>query len=84
MKPVLIYTSAWCGYSMRAKELLESKNVAYEEVVCDGKPELRAELTEKTGSSSVPQIWIGDEYIGGCDDLFALERAGELDAKLSA
>ena len=82
MTHVLVYSSDYCPYCIRAKQLLERKNVAFEEVRVDGKPQLRAEMAQKAGRTSVPQIWIGAEHIGGCDDLFALERAGKLDALL--
>lgn len=84
MQAVLIYTTAWCPYCIRAKALLDKKGVAYEEVGVDGQPDLRAEMTRKAGRTSVPQIWIGSTHVGGCDDLYALERAGKLDALLSA
>ncbi|MED5611544.1 MULTISPECIES: glutaredoxin 3 [Pseudomonas] len=84
MQAVLIYTTAWCPYCIRAKALLDSKGVAYEEIGVDGKPDLRAEMSRKAGRTSVPQIWIGSTHVGGCDDLYALERAGKLDALLSA
>lgn len=64
--------------------LLKNKGVGFEEIKVDGKPQLRAEMTKKAGRTSVPQIWIGDTHVGGCDDLFALERAGKLDALLKA
>jgi glutaredoxin 3 len=64
--------------------LLQSKGVAFEEIKVDGKPQLRAEMTQKARRTSVPQIWIGDTHVGGCDDLYALERAGKLDALLKA
>lgn len=82
MQPVLIYTSAWCPYCIRAKSLLSEKGVAFEEISVDGKPDLRAEMARKAGRTSVPQIWIGERHVGGCDDLVALERAGKLDALL--
>ena len=82
MSQVVVYSSDYCPYCMRAKQLLQSKKVAFEEIKVDGKPAVRAEMTRKAGRSSVPQIWIGDEHIGGCDDLYALERAGKLDALL--
>ena len=69
---------------MRAKALLRKKEVAFNEIVVDGRADLRAEMTALAGRSSVPQIWINGEHIGGCDDLHALERAGELDALLMA
>ena len=83
MKPVLIYTSAICGYCMRAKQLLQRKGVAFDEIRVDGKPDVRAEMVRKAGKTSVPQIWIGSTHVGGCDDLHALERAGKLDALLA-
>lgn len=84
MPNVVIYTTAWCPYCLRAKALLDSKNVAYEEIPVDGNPTLRAEMANKAGRTSVPQIWIGERHIGGCDDLVALERAGRLDPLLQA
>ncbi|MHA3886001.1 glutaredoxin 3 [Stutzerimonas degradans] len=84
MPNVVIYTTAWCPYCLRAKALLNSKNVAYEEISVDGNPTLRAEMASKAGRTSVPQIWIGERHIGGCDDLVALERAGRLDPLLQA
>lgn len=84
MPNVVIYTTAWCPYCLRAKALLDSKNVAYEEIPVDGSPTLRAEMASKAGRTSVPQIWIGERHIGGCDDLVALERAGRLDPLLQA
>ena len=82
MSPVVIYSSDWCPYCIRAKQLLGNKGVAFEEICVDGKPAVRAEMTRKAGRTSVPQIWIGDTHVGGCDDLFSLERAGKLDALL--
>lgn len=84
MKPVVIYSSDWCPYCTRAKQLLAKKGVAFEEIKVDGKPDVRAEMTRKARQTSVPQIWIGDTHVGGCDDLHALERAGKLDALLKA
>jgi len=84
MSEVIVYSSDYCPYCSRAKHLLASKGVAFEEIKVDGKPQLRAEMTKKAGRTSVPQIWIGAKHIGGCDDLYALERAGKLDALLKA
>jgi glutaredoxin 3 len=84
MPEVIVYSSDYCPYCSRAKQLLSSKKVAFDEIVVDGKPQLRAEMTKKAGRTSVPQIWIGAVHVGGCDDLFALERAGKLDALLAA
>ncbi|MBC3365169.1 glutaredoxin 3 [Pseudomonas sp. SWRI154] len=84
MPHVVVYSSDYCPYCSRAKMLLKNKGVEFEEIKVDGKPQLRAEMTKKAGRTSVPQIWIGDTHVGGCDDLFALERAGKLDALLKA
>ncbi|MBZ9784911.1 glutaredoxin 3 [Pseudomonas sp. REP124] len=84
MSHVVIYSSDYCGYCSRAKFLLENKGVAFEEIKVDGKPQVRAAMAQKAGRTSVPQIWIGERHIGGCDDLFALERSGKLDALLKA
>lgn len=84
MPAVVIYSSDWCPYCMRAKQLLAHKGVNFDEIKVDGQPELRAEMTRKAQRTSVPQIWIGDSHVGGCDDLYALERAGKLDALLEA
>ncbi|MFB1010630.1 MAG: glutaredoxin 3 [Thiopseudomonas sp.] len=83
MKNVIIYSSDWCPYCTRAKQLLQSKGVAFEEIRVDGKPDVRAAMAQKAGRTSVPQIWIGEQHVGGCDDLFALERDGKLDAWLA-
>lgn len=83
MNSVVIYCSQWCPYCTRAKQLLDSKGVAYEEISVDGKPDVRAAMAQKAGRTSVPQIWIGEHHVGGCDDLFALERGGKLDALLA-
>ncbi|WP_268799114.1 glutaredoxin 3 [Pseudomonas huanghezhanensis] len=84
MPEVIVYSSDYCPYCSRAKQLLNSKKVAFDEIVVDGKPGLRSEMIKKAGRTSVPQIWIGSVHVGGCDDLFALERAGKLDALLTA
>ncbi|MNF75432.1 glutaredoxin 3 [Pseudomonas borbori] len=84
MPAVVIYSSDWCPYCMRAKQLLAHKGVNFDEIKVDGQPELRAEMTRKAQRTSVPQIWIGGSHVGGCDDLYALERAGKLDALLEA
>lgn len=84
MTDVVVYSSDYCPYCSRAKSLLGSKGVGFQEIKVDGKPQVRAEMTRKAGRTSVPQIWIGSVHVGGCDDLFALERAGKLDKLLSA
>jgi len=80
---VLIYSSDFCPYCIRAKALLTQKHLAFNEIRVDGKPELRAQMMQKSGKHTVPQIWIGEQHIGGCDDLYALERSGQLDRLLS-
>ncbi len=82
MANVTIYTTMLCPYCHMAKRLLQSKGVAFEEIDVTFKPGLRAEMAEKAGRRTVPQIWIGEQHVGGCDELQALDRAGELDALL--
>jgi glutaredoxin 3 len=82
MPKVTIYTTELCGYCHRAKRLLNQKAVDFEEIDTTGRPDLRDDLIERTGMTTVPQIWIGERHIGGSDDLYALERSGELDALL--
>ena len=84
MSNVVVYSSDYCPYCSRAKHLLTSKGVAFEEIKVDGEPQVRAAMVRKAGRTSVPQIWIGERHIGGCDELYALERAGKLDALLKA
>ncbi len=83
MQKVVIYSSDWCPFCMRAKQLLARKGVTFKEIRVDGQPDLRAEMTRKAGRTSVPQIWIGSTHVGGCDDLYDLERAGKLDKLLA-
>lgn len=83
MSKVVIYTAGLCPYCHRAKELLRAKGVAFEEVDLTGRPHERDELCNKAGGrNTVPQIWIGDAHVGGCDDLHCLDRDGKLDALL--
>jgi glutaredoxin 3 len=83
MKPVTIYTTRTCGYCRMAKSLFTQKGVAYAEIDVTFNDAMRTEMTEKAGGrTSVPQIWIGDRHVGGCDDLYELNRAGKLDALL--
>ena len=77
---IVLYESAWCGFCRAARRLLDAKGWAYEARVVDGDPAMRAEARERSGRTSVPQIWFGDRHVGGFDDLAALERDGELDA----
>ena len=80
MKRVLMYSTAVCPYCIRAEQLLKSRGVAeIEKVRVDLEPERRDEMMAKTGGKrTVPQIFIGDTHVGGCDDLYALDRAGGL------
>ncbi len=84
MPQVEIYTQDWCGFCARAKQLLERKGAAYREIDApNGTPE-RAEATQRSGGrTTVPQIFVDGAYIGGCDDLVALDRAGKLDSLLA-
>ena len=85
MAKVEIYTSIMCGYCARAIRLLESKSIAYEEIDVSLSSELRAKMRSRAGgSNSVPQIFIDDDHIGGCRELYALENAGLLDKLLAA
>ena len=79
---VVMYTTGWCPYCARARKLMESKSVAFEEIDVESTPAKRAEMQTRSGRRSVPQIFIGDQYVGGCDDLYALEDAGKLDSLL--
>lgn len=82
MAEVTIYSSNYCPYCIRAKQLLKAKNVSFDEICVDGANDLRREMTQKSGRTSVPQIWINTQHVGGCDDLFALEQQGKLDSLL--
>ena len=85
MAPVTIYTKTWCPYCMAAKDLLTQKGVTFEEIEITGKAPERAEMIRRAGGrSTVPQVFIGDRHVGGCDDLYALDARGELDALLAA
>ncbi len=76
---VLIYTMTICPYCIAAKKLLKKKGVAFEEVNLDQHPERWGECETRSGRETVPQIFFGDRHIGGCDDLDALNKSGELD-----
>ena len=81
---VLIYVAGWCPYCMRARSLLESKGVTFEEIDVEAVPEARAEMRSRTGRSTVPQVFIGENHVGGCEELQALDAAGRLDPMLSS
>jgi glutaredoxin 3 len=77
-----MYAADWCGYCARARRLLDGKGVAYEEIDVDVTPGAQAEMRERSGRTSIPQIFINDQHIGGSDELAALEADGRLDALL--
>ena len=79
---VRLYTTRFCPFCIRARQLLEMKGVRYEETAVDGRPDLRAQMQAESGRHTVPQIWIGDRHVGGFDDLWRLEQRGELDPML--
>jgi glutaredoxin 3 len=80
---VVIYTTGWCPYCARAKKLLEKKGIAFSEFDVEASPDKRAEMQTRSGRRTVPQIFIGDTHVGGCDDLHDLEDEGKLDALLT-
>jgi glutaredoxin 3 len=85
MPPITIYTKSWCPYCDAAKDLLRKKNAAFEEVSVEGDRAAQAQMAKRAaGRSTVPQIFIGSTHVGGCDDLYALDGAGKLDALLAA
>ena len=79
-----IYTQDWCGFCARAKGLFDRRGVAYTEIDAPNGSAARVQAVDRSGRSTVPQIFIDGEHIGGCDDLLALERAGKLDALIAA
>jgi glutaredoxin 3 len=79
---VIMYSTRFCPYCIRARYLLESKNVSYTDIGVDARPDLRREMMERSGRHTVPQIWIGAQHVGGYDDLARLEQQGRLDALL--
>lgn len=84
MAKVTMYATDWCPYCQRAEALLRSKGVAFEKIDVDIQPGARQEMQTRSGRRSVPQIFIGDKHVGGCDDLHALDRAGGLDPLLAS
>ena len=83
MPEIVMYTTRWCPFCTGAKTLLNKKGVEFSEIPVDGDAALRASMDKRAGATSVPQIWIGDTHIGGCDELFSLEQQGRLDSMLS-
>ena len=83
MPAVTIYTKSWCPYCSAAKELLMRKNVAFTEFEITGKADLKEEMVKRSGRATVPQIFIGETHVGGCDDLYSLDQRGALDSMLA-
>jgi glutaredoxin 3 len=81
-RPVVLYGTAWCPYCQKAKQLLAQKDVAFDEIDVDQDPRFRQEMISRSGRRTVPQIFIGERHVGGCDDLYALDGRGELDRLL--
>ncbi len=85
MKQVEIYTTRFCGFCVAAKRLLKQKSVDYKEIDVGAEPAKRSEMMQRAnGGRTVPQIFIGGRHIGGCDELYQLERAGKLNSVLAA
>ena len=80
---VVMYCKSWCPYCQRANQLLQSKGVAFEKIDIEAMPERRQEMITRSGRRTVPQIFIGAQHVGGCDDLHLLEETGKLDALLA-
>jgi glutaredoxin 3 len=84
MPAIEVYTTPYCPYCVSAKELLRRKGVDFTEIDVAGHRDLRARMVERSGGRmTVPQIFIGETHVGGCDDLYALDDAGELDPLLA-
>jgi len=79
---VTLYVTGWCPYCQRANGLLTQKSAVFTEINVDDDEKFREEMIARSGRRTVPQIFIGSRHIGGCDDLFALDRSGELDRLL--
>lgn len=85
MPTVEIYTKTFCPYCWRAKQLLDSKGVRYVEISVDSGGDIREQMIQRAkGRTTVPQIFVREYHVGGCDDLYALERAGRLDDLISS
>ena len=82
MSKIVMYLTQWCPYCRNAKALLARKGQKWEEIDVEAEPARRREMVERSGRTSVPQIWIDERHVGGFDDLSALDAAGELDALL--
>jgi len=81
---IVVYESMLCGYCRAAKRLLKNKGWEFESIGVDGKPDVRREMQDRSGRTSVPQIFFDDHHVGGFDDMAELEQTGELDALYNA
>lgn len=81
--PLTVYTTSWCGYCARALALLQRRGIEYTEISVEDSPTLRDELVARSGRRTLPQIYIGERYLGGADELATLDRSGELDRLLA-
>ncbi len=85
MPPITIYTKMYCPYCDAAKDLLRKKNAAFDEIPVDGDAAAQRAMAQRAGGrATVPQIFVGERHVGGCDDLYGLDHAGGLDALLGA
>ena len=81
---VTMYSTRFCPYCIRARNLLDDKGIDYTDISVDSKPQLRREMMERSGRHTVPQIWIDEQHVGGFEDLARLERQGSLDKLLKS
>jgi len=81
---VIMYAADWCGYCARARRLLDARGIAYEEIDVDLVPGALQQMQARSGRTSIPQIFINDQHVGGCDELHALDADGRLDSLLKA
>ncbi len=83
MQNVVIYSKSWCPFCVQAKRLLQSKKVDFTEIDVEREPAKMQEMMKNSGRRTVPQVWVGETHVGGCDDLFAAEQTGKLDQLLA-
>jgi glutaredoxin 3 len=76
---ITVYTTGWCPYCQRVRQLLAGKNLTFTEINVEDDSRFRDEMVARSGRQTVPQVFVGDRHLGGCDELFALDRSGELD-----
>jgi glutaredoxin 3 len=84
MAEVIIYSTEYCGYCQRAKQLLDRKKIPYTEIDVTNDTALREKMEKESGRRTVPQLFIDGKHIGGCDDLYALDKTGELDTLIGS